>query len=33
VHCYTPLEFLRKRFALASIARVDASGIELPVAE
>ena len=31
VHCNTPLEFLRKRFALASIARVDASGIDLAV--
>jgi hypothetical protein len=31
VHCYTPLEFLRKRFSLPAIARLDASGIDLPV--
>jgi hypothetical protein len=31
VHCYTPLEFLRKRFSLPAIARVDATGIDLPV--
>ncbi len=31
VHCYTPLEFLRKRFSLALIARTDATGIDLAV--